>query len=202
VQILSQELVRQIEADSAKVSSKDIEDYYRSHADIFRQATLERVFIPSHKQMDSLPKEKATPEAGKAQQKEAEDAMTREAGELRARAVTGEDFAKLQKDAYQAAGSTDVPPNASLGQLSAADLPPAHASVFELKAGEISQVFSDSTGHYIYKLDGKTIEPLEAVSGEIHKTLQNQHREQAIQAVQQPITTEMNEAYFGPAEEH
>jgi hypothetical protein len=119
---------------------------------------------------------------------------------LRARAAAGENFFKLQKEAYAAAGSTDVPPNPSLGQLPSASLPSAHTSAFDLKPGEVSRVLSDSTGHYIYKLDAKEVEPLQAVTSEIRKTLQNQRREQAIQAVQRPITTEMNQVYFGPTE--
>jgi hypothetical protein len=43
---------------------------------------------------------------------------------------------------------------------------------------------------------------LDQVKDEIHKILQLQHREEMIQAVQQPITTEMNQAYFGPSEKH
>jgi len=200
LQILSQELVRQIDEESAKVSEKDIEDYYHSHAAAFEQATLERIFVPNRKRMDPLPKDNATPEARKAQQKESEDAMTQVADELRAKAAAGEDFAKLQKEAYVAARATDVPPNSSLGQLGSASLPPAHASVFDLKAGEVSPVLSDSTGHYIYKLDAKGMESLEAVSEEIRKTLKNQHREETIQAVKRPISAEINQAYFGPTE--
>jgi hypothetical protein len=200
VQMLSQELVRQIDEESAKVPEKDIEDYYRNHAALFEQATLERIFVPNRKRMDPLPKEQLTPETLNAQRKESEDAMTRVAGELRAKAAAGDDFVTLQKEAYLAAGATDVPPNPSLGQMRSASLPPAHASAFDLKPGEISQVLSDSTGHYIYKLDAKGIEPLPQVKDEIHKTLQKQHREEAIQAVQRPIATEFNQAYFGPTE--
>jgi hypothetical protein len=128
--------------------------------------------------------------------------MTRVADELRARAAAGDDFVILQKEAYAAAGATGVPPNPSLGQLRSASLPPAHVSAFDLKAGEVSHVLKDSTGLYIYKLDAKSIEPLDAATDEIQKTLQNQHREEAIQAVQRPITTEMNQTYFGPTEVH
>jgi peptidyl-prolyl cis-trans isomerase C len=202
MQILSQELISQIDEESAKVSEKEIEDYYHSHSDMFEEATLERIFIPNRKQMDPLPKEKATPEAVKAQRKAGEDAMTREAEQLRARAAAGEDFVKLQKDAYTAAGANDTPPNPSLGAMRSSSIPPDHASAFELKTGEVSQVLSDSTGHYIYKLDAKGIEALDQVKDEIHKILQLQHREEMIQAVQQPITTEMNQAYFGPSEKH
>jgi hypothetical protein len=200
LQILSQELVRQIDEESAKVSEKEIEDYYHNHAAAFERATLERIFIPNRKQMDALPRENATPEALKAQRKESEDTMTRVAEQLRARATAGESFAKLQKDGYTAAGATDVPPNPSLGQLRPGGLPPGHASAFDLNPGEVSPVLSDSTGHYIYKLDNKGIEPLEALKDEIRKTLQNQHREETIQAVQHLITTEVNPAYFGTTE--
>jgi hypothetical protein len=200
VQILSQELTRQIDEESAKVPEKDIEDYYHNHAALFEHATLERIFIPNRKRLDPSFKEKAPFETAPAQQKGAEDSMTHIAEELRTRAAAGEDFLKLQKEAYAAAGATDVPPNPSLGQLHATGLPPAHASAFELKPGEVSQVLSDSTGHYIYKLDAKGIEPFEEARDEIHKTLANQRREEAIQAVQRPITTEFNQAYFGPTE--
>jgi hypothetical protein len=202
LQILSQEVVREIDEESANVSEKEIEDYYRSHAAAFEQATLERIFIPNRKLVDPLPKEKVTPEALKAQRKESEDAMIRVAEQLRARAAAGEDFVKLQQDAYTAAGASDVPPNSKLGQLRAGSLPHAYASAFELKPGEVSPVLSDSTGHYIYKLDDKGIEPLEAVRDEIHKTLQNQHREQTIQAMLEPITAEINQTYFGPTEKN
>ena len=198
VQILSQELIRQIDEQSANIPQKDIEDYYQRHIADFKKATLERVFVPIRKRTDSLPKEQATPEALNAQQKEGEEAMSRVAEELRTKAVAGEAFMQLQKEAYAAAGATAVPPNPSLGQVSASSLPSNHASAFDLNPGEVSQVFSDSAGHYIYKVDAKGTEPLEEVADQIRKTLQNQHREQVIQTVKQPISTQINEAYFGP----
>lgn len=198
-QILSQELIRQIDEESAQVPEKDIEEYYHNHAGEFETATLERIFVPNRKRLDP-PKEKATPDALNAQRKESEDAMTRVAQELHARAVAGEAFMTLQKDAYAAAGATDVPPNPSLGTVHADNLPVGQASVFDLKPGEVSSVLSDSTGHYIYKLDTKTNEPLEKAKNGIHKILQNQREQEAIEAVQRPVTSELNPAYFGPAE--
>lgn len=202
VQILSQELIRQIDEQAVNIPEKDVEDYYHRHIADFEKATLERVFVPNRKRMAPLPKQQAAPGALTSQQKEDEDAMTRVAEELRTKAVAGENFMNLQKEAYAAAGATEVPPNPSLGQLQFSSLPSNHASVFELKPGEVSQVLSDSTGHYIYKLDAKGTEPLEEVKDEIRRTLQNQHREQVIQAVKQPISTQINEAYFGPLEKN
>ncbi len=202
VQILSQELVHQIDEESANVSDKDIEDYYRAHAAAFEQAKLERILIPNRKLMDPLPKDQATPEAVKAQRKAAEDAMTQVAEQLRARAAAGEDFVKLQKEAFIAGGETEAPPDPNLGPLRPSGLPPGHASAFDLKPGEVSPVLSDSTGHYIYKMDAKETEPLDEVKHEILKTLQNQRREETIQSVEKPISTEINQAYFGTTEKH
>ncbi len=54
--------------------------------------------------------QKAKEAAEKAKADEAEKSMTKLAEDLRARAAKGEDFAKLQKEAFEAAGmKIDVP---------------------------------------------------------------------------------------------
>jgi hypothetical protein len=197
VQILSQELIRQIDADSAKISDKDVEDYYRAHASLFERATLERIFIPKRKRSERSLTDKNSSEDVKAHEKETEDAMTREADDLRAKALAGASFLTLQKEAFATAGHDEVPPNPSLGELGSSDLPTAYSSVLDLKPGEVSQVYTDSNGHYIYKLVARKTESLKAAASQIRKTLQNQREEAAIQAIQGPITTEANTAYFG-----
>ena len=197
LQILSQELVRQIDEESAHIPQKEIEDYYRNHSADFESATLERIYIPNRKRLVAPANEKIAPDA---KQKNSEAEMTQLAGQLRARAVAGEGFSTLQIEAYTAAGMTDVPPNSSLGQLRSNGLPPGHAAAFTLKTGEVSQVFNDPTGHYIYKLDSKQPEPLERASDEIRRILKRQHRDKAIQAIQQPVSPELNPAYFGATE--
>jgi hypothetical protein len=196
LQILSQELVREIGEQASQISANDIEGYYQQHAAAFATATLERIFIPIRKNQDASPKS-ASPEKLQAQRKGAEDAMTRVAQELRAKAAAGGNFPELQKEAYVAAGETDVPPNSSLGDLRLAGLPPNQASVFDLKPGDVSQVISDSTGHYIYKLDAKHVQPLSEASDGIRKVLEKQRREDAIQSVERPVTAVFNPDYFG-----
>ena len=191
VQILSQELVRQIEEQTANVPAKEIEGYYRSHANEFESATLERIFIPNRRRTDPLPKDKAT-------QAFVADAMVKLADQVHEEAVAGADFASLEKKVYAAAAMTDVPPNTSQGQVHPGDIPADRASIFNLKPGEISPVLSDSTGHYIYKLDAKQVQPLAEVSDQIRKMLAMQHRAEEIQAIQQPVTADFNSSYFGP----
>jgi len=181
LQILSQELVRQIDEESSHVPDKDIADYYRDHAADYKTATMERLFIPQ-------------------QQGESGDKMLRVAEELRAKAAAGEDFMALQKLAYDDAGMADVPPNPSLGKVKLADLPAPHASAFAMKPGEVSQVLTDSTGHYVYKLDNKEFQTLDQAKNEIHKILQNQRKEQVMQELRRPFTTELNPSYFGTTE--
>lgn len=189
LQILAQELVRQIDEESSQISDKEVDDYYHSHAADFQTVGLERIFVPNLNNTDAT--------ISDAQHKKSEEAMSRVAEQLHERAVSGEDFFVLQKQAYEEAGMTDVPPSASLGQVRVAELPAGHSLVADLKPGEISPILSDSTGHYIYKLDSKNIDESDQTKEEIRRLLKKQHKEKAMQSVQQPITTELNPVYFG-----
>jgi hypothetical protein len=197
LQILAQEMVREIQEESAKVSEKAIADYYHDNSAAFEQATLERIFIPTRKRTEPLPKDKADESAINAQQKEAEDAMTKEADELRAGAVAGEDFNKLQDEAFAGAGIKTSASARSLDKMRRASLPPAHVTAFDLKPGEVSQVITDASGHYIYKLDSKELLPLDAVKVEIKNKLQSENTQDAMKKIQDSFTTDMNDAYFG-----
>jgi hypothetical protein len=190
LQILSRELVGQIREEAAHVPDKDIEDYYRQNPGQFEQVSLERIIIPIRAQ----PKPDAQGATGNLD----ETAMTKLAESLRARAAAGEDFTKLQKQAYEAAGlSGNTEPNPHMDKLRRRGLPLAHASVFDMKPGEVSPVISDATGHYIYKLESKEAESLEAVKSEISNTLHRQRFEKMVHQVEEPFKADVNHAYFG-----
>jgi hypothetical protein len=192
LQILSQELMRQIQEEAAQVPEGDIEDYYQKNMAAFESVSVERIVIPIRTQVKSPLNQGAT------QGTATEDAMTKEAELLRIQAATGDDFSELRQQAYDAAGvGGNNATNPKLGKLRRRGLPPAHASVFDLKPGQVSPVITDATGHYIYKLDSKGIESLDAVRPEITTTLRAQRAEKLIQSLEQPFTTKVNEAYFG-----
>ena len=189
LQILSQELMRQVQEEAAQVPAGDVEAYYRKNIAEFELASFERIVIPNRTQL---------PQQGAAQGNAAEDMMTKEADLLRIRAVAGEDFSKLQTQAYVAAGvSGDNAPNPKMDKVRRRSLPPAHASVFDLKLNEVSAVISDATGHYIYKLEWTGTESLDAVRNEISNTLRGQRVRKLMESLEQPYTIEVNEAYFG-----
>jgi hypothetical protein len=213
MQILTNELQRTIQEEAAKVPPEDIASYYKEHPETFEQFNLDRLFVPRTKQGDAEAKEedekdqKPSEEAQKAKQAEekakadeAEQAMTRLAESLHARAAAGEDFVKLQKEAFDAAGMKIDSPTVNLPKVRRTGLPPAHAAVFDLKAGEVSQIISDSGGHYIYKVNVKEQLPLDQVQvkDEIHSKLQNDRTREMMDKVNRSFKVETNEMYFGP----
>jgi hypothetical protein len=212
MQVLSNELQRKVQKQAAEVPDSEIAKYYKDNIENFTQYNVDRIFVPKTKQGDNEAKEddekdqklsddekKAKEAAEKTKADEAEQSMTKMAEDLRARAAKGEDFAKLQKEAYDAAGMKIESPNVNLPSVRRTGLPPAHASVLDLKPGEVSPVISDTGGHYIYKVNSKTEMTLDQAKNEIHNKLQNDRTREMMEKLNKSFTTETNEAYFGPA---
>src|ERR1039458_627845 len=207
MRILSQELDRALQEDSGKVTDGDIEDYYKKNELSYEQATFARIFVPRTKQIKpSVATPKPGAKAGEkptetqppteAQQKAAEEAMKKVAADLRARAAKGEDPDTLQKEAYADAG---IPGNSSTPKMEKVrrpNLPATHRAVMDLKVGEVSEVISDPSGHYIYKLVSKETLSLESVKPEIEKMISSQRYRDSMQAFQGNV--DLNDAYFGP----
>ena len=196
MQLLSQELSNTLQQESQNVSDADVEKHYKDNAPAYEEATLQRLFIPRVKQV-AVQKPGAKEEEVAAQQKAGEEAMKKTAADLRARAAKGEDFEKLQKEAFLAAGVKGSPPTTKMEKVRQSTLPQAQKSVLELKPGEISQLISDPTGHYVYTLVSKQSLPLDAVKAEIRNTIGSQRYRDAMQPYQQS-NMDMNAAYFGP----
>jgi len=213
MQILSQELSRALQEDSGKVSDADIEDYYKKNEASYEQATFARIVIPRAKQIASsvtapktdekaggktTAKPPATQPPTEAQKKAAEEAMTKIAADLRARAAKGEDFDTLQKEAYVASGFPGNPPNTKMEKVRSATLPVDHRAVMNLKPGEVSEVISDpGSDHYIYKLVSKETLSLDTVKAEIRGVISSQRYRDSMQGFQG--NADLNDAYFGPA---
>ncbi|HEX4427448.1 MAG TPA: peptidylprolyl isomerase [Terriglobales bacterium] len=197
---ISMQLVTQaVQQKASEVPDKDIEDYYNKNLASYEEATFERLFIPRNKQLDT-PKVKLTPAENQKRQDDATAEMKKETDTLRARAVAGEDFTKLQLEAYTFAGLKSTPPTQKLNKARRNSLPPAQASIFELKAGEVSPVITDMSGYFVYKLVDKDALPLTQVHDEIFGTLKSEKVQEAMQALQHSGTPELNDGYFGPAD--
>ncbi len=214
MQILSQELNRAMQADSAKVTDADIEDYYKKNEANYEQVTLARIFVPRTKQiLTAAAKPKAAangtkavakpntplPAPNEAQKKAGEAAMKKLADTLRTRAANGEDPDKLQKEAHLAAGLPGNAQPTKMEKVRKTTLPAPHQAVMELKASEVSEVIPDPNGgYYIYKMISKETLSLETVKPEIRNAISSQRYRDGMQGFQGTANVDLNDAYFGP----
>jgi hypothetical protein len=198
------------EAD--KIPSTEIEKQYKSHSETYQQFSVDRLCVARYKQVQTEDKDdekepeklteeqqKAKEAAEKAKQEKGEQELNALADSLRARAAAGEDFVKLQKEAFEAAGQKVENPTVNLPKVRRTGLPPAHAEVFDLKAGEVSKVISDNGGHYIYKVVSMEVLPLDQVKDEIHNKMKGDRQKELMDKYTNSFTAVPNEAYFGPA---
>jgi hypothetical protein len=195
--VLTKELNSKLQDDSGHVSDQEVETYYRNNEGAFQEVELQRIFIPRSKQIGDS-KDKPADDATKKRQQESEETMKKVADDLRTRAVAGEDFEKLQDEAMAASELKGKPPT-KLGKIRRTSLPPDQAQIFTLKPGETSQLITTPNGYLLYKVGEKDTLPLDKVREEITSTLRSQHMQDAMQAVQQGRTPELNEAYFEEA---
>jgi hypothetical protein len=208
LQILTQGLTRKLQADSANVSDQEIADYYQKNPEAFEEYTLQRLLVPLRKQSDGAKaadtkrtqaseiQPKPTAEEEAARQAASERELSELAQSLRARAAAGEDFLKLQREAFEAAGVKVASATTSMGKVRRSALPAAQLEIFELKVGAVSQVVTDAGGHYVYKLEAKDRLTLDEAKGEIRHTVESQHLKEAMDKIQASYTTETNDIYF------
>jgi hypothetical protein len=215
LQILGKELRDQISEKAAKISDEDVDSYYQAHLTTYQEFNVDRVFVPHFRPAAEAKVElkdekegkdakddkdaKLTPEQQQKQKADTEQEEAKLAESLRTQAAAGEDFAKLQKQAYDAAGMKMDAPPINLPKVRRNGLPPGQAAVFDLKEGEVSQVISDPGGHYIYKVKAIVQMPLDdQLKNEIHGMLQGQRQREEMDKYQKSYTVETNEEYFGP----
>ena len=212
MQVLSGELSSALQEDAGKVTDGDIDDYYKKNEASYEQATFARIFVPRAKQIvNPVVRPKAGTNVGakasatastnrlptEAQKKASEEAMTKLAAGLRARAAKGEDPDTLQKEAYVAAGLPGNTPSTKMEKVRRTTLPANHQAVMDLKPGEVSEVISDpNSGHYIYKLVSKETLSVDSVKPEIRSTISSQRYRDSMQNFQGNV--DLNDAYFGP----
>jgi hypothetical protein len=206
MQVLTQELQRSLQEKADKTSPAEIAKYYKEHPEAYEQYSLDRLFVPRFKQVEpekeakdmTEEQRKAKDAENKAKQEQGEQEMNKLADSLRAEAASGGDFMKLQKEAFEAAGEKVENPTVNLPEVRRTGLPPAHAAVFDLKAGEVSQVISDNGGHYVYKVVSEEVVPLDQVKDEIHNKLKAERMKELMDKYTNSFQAVPNEAYFGP----
>jgi hypothetical protein len=198
ISTLADLLNQDIQEKASQVPDADIEDYYRKHLDVYQEADLQRLYIPHSKLLEPA-KEKLSEADTKTRQQEAEDTMKKEAEALRTKAAAGEDFDKLQDEAFLAAGQKGKAPSTKMSKSRRTGLPPEQASVMDLKPNDVSPLISNPNAYFVYKMVDKDTLPLAKVRDEILNVLRSQRLQESMQALQQSSTTVLDEKYFAPS---
>ena len=194
LQVLASLGGEQVHKQATNVSDGEIETYYHDHISDFKTISFERIRVPKQKQVDASSQKPNDPDLQK--KREASQAeMKAEADKLRARAANGEDFAKLQQEAYDFGGYNQIKGSNPRGdKVRKAGVLPADASIFELKSGEVSQVFNDPSEFVVYKVEAVEDMPLATVHDEISRKLATDREKGALESLQN--STKLDDAYF------
>lgn len=190
-QTLGQMLVWDLQTKSEKFSDEDLQEFFRENLAQFEQANLLRIHIPDTRYVTQSNRvQEPVPETAPEMKAVAEKTY--------ARARTGEDFAALQREAFEAA-RFDEDPVVDLGKMPRSHLRQSHRVIFDLKAGEVSTLFHEpQEGYYIYKVVSKETPQFASVRSEVGTALQKQRMEAWIKEIMDSAKAELNEKYFGP----
>jgi parvulin-like peptidyl-prolyl isomerase len=173
--------------DEAQPTDAEEQKYYDANKSSFDEATLQRLYIP-----------KGTPSKDKPVDADAEKAA---AQKLHDRAASGEDFAKLQKQAFANQPNAQSAPSPDMGPRRRGSLPPDQESaVFALKPNDVSALLENPAGWYVYKVTAKRTLPFAEVKEEIGHRLQQQKYMDLRNGATNSADIKLNEAYFGAAE--
>ena len=197
LQVLARLGGEQLQKDAGKVSDSEVEAYYHDHSGDFKTISYDRIYVPKQKQTDTTGQKPNDPEAQK-KREGSETEMKEEADKLRARAAAGEDFAKLQQEAYDFAGMKLKASNTRVDKVRKSALPPTDAAIFELKKGDVSQVFNDPQGFMIYKIEEFQDQPLADIHEEVARSMQGEKLKKASDSLQKTAAsdTTYDDAYF------
>ena len=194
-QVLAQELNMSIFDNEPTISDRDVDQFYRQNPEGFREAELLRVAIPGHQ---SLPPTDLSEVEEQKREEESESAMKAEAEKLRIRAVAGEDFDKLEAEAFQFAGATTVNfPSTNLGKIRGSSLPANQRIIMDLQPGEISPVLTDPNGFVIFKVETKRTIQIEEARTEIRHGLAAARQQNEMKAIMDSAKIALDEVYFG-----
>jgi len=195
IEILSKELKKVLQDEASRVPDVDIETYYHGNIVSFEEAEMERIYVPqTQDKVASLDKSINDTDRQK-QRGGPEPSMKEVAGRLQARAVAGEDFKKLQTEAYEIAG-IKAAANTNLGKIRRISLPPDQVSVIDLKPGEVSSVVEALNGYFIYKMKNKDTISLEQAREEIRGILRSQRLQDETRKIEESVISNLNENYF------
>lgn len=184
MQVLANALYSQMEAKANDVPAVDVEKYYTEHQASFVHGDVRRLTIPkSISAADTQPVDI--------------EALHTLAEQYRTRAAAGEDIDKLQEEVIKNLGIKVTMPATKVSMARPTYFSMAERGVFDLEAGQVTQVIDSPAAFTVLKLDSKQPISLEIAKLEILPILQRQRVQQEIRKITQNTTPEFNLKYLG-----
>ncbi len=194
LQVLARAFTTEMQQRANAKADAEFDQYFKQHPEEFELASVLQISVPKQKLQPDPDQVGATP-APKADNAPDPAALKAEADKIRARAVAGEDFEKLETEVYTFAGDPDAAPDTDMGANNRADLGEFGKEIFALQPGEVSQVLSGKEAWHIFKLVSKeTMSPDDA-----KKRIAGKFMKETMESVNGAVNPQLNEAYFGPA---
>lgn len=187
MEALDQFAMARLQQQADEVSDADAQKFYKEHPERFVQIHLEQIAVPK-KKVHEKPLTESEAAADKSAMHEAALAIQKEA-------AAGGDIEKLQDKAYKIAGDPSVP-DTDLGQQVPDQIPIEYRKlIFDLKAGEVSQVSENDHEYLIFKCAEKHTIP----AADIKKFVGWLRMRDSREALRDSVKTEYNEQYFPKA---
>lgn len=203
--LLAQEAGRKLQTEASNVSEADAKNYYDQNQSAFEQVALTRIFIPRtppspaaaiQTAAGTQPAAGAPATAAPAQPSTDAEAIAKAA---RDQLAVGGDPEKIQKSAYDQLKNTTPPPTTKFGAKRRGTLPATEEQkVFALKAGDVSEVFSETVGYTIYRVDSRQQLPFDQVKDQAKQRVTQLRLADAQQQITGSSKADYNDAYFGP----
>ncbi len=181
---MQQLLARRVQQNASRISEDDIKKYFEQNRKQFEEVVLTRVILPNRKGTKQKP---VTPAMEKAY-----------AQRIRKRLLAGEKPSALQAEAFKLAGVKQPAPETNLGSRRRDALPPSQTQVFDLKPGEVSQVLTEPSASYIYRVEARTTPELDpTITSEIRKSLTAERLQNEAKRIGGSAEPTLNPDYFG-----
>ena len=195
LQVLGRAFTNHLQQQADAKASADFDSYYKQHPEEYEQVQVLQISVPKQKQYSD---QSGTPAPVPANVNTAADAaaLKAEAEKIRSRAAAGEDFEKLEDEAYTFAGDPDDVPDTDMGDNTRAEMAPFDKEVFALQPGQVSEVLSGTEAWHIFKVVSKHMMPQD----EARKRISGKLMKEAMDSVNNSVKPQFNETYFVPAE--
>lgn len=187
LQVLSRALNNRLQEEADRFAETEFSAAVKLHPEQFEQVYLRQISILKQKKHKVGPASTGTRDTAAEQA-----AMKAVAEDIYRRATGGEDFAKLQKEAYAASGNPEDSPDSEVGLVTRAQLGTFHEAIFGVPAGQISPLLDGPEAWHIFRIVSKgAMSPHDA-----KQMIAGQRLKETLDAMRDSVGSKLNDGYF------